>query len=90
MRMFLRSLKTGDIMPNDPRIAVNGGVELVTEAEAFPERFAPVPLKGRKRKIDISIPKETVEAPQYTSPELEAEASALFGGPRASAYSGGS
>lgn len=79
MKKFLRSKTSGAILPFHPRILNAGGVELVTEEQAFPERFAPVPLKGRKAKVDISVAEEVVEAPPFVSPELQADASRRFG-----------
>lgn len=79
MKKYLRSTSSGAILPYHPRILSGGGVVLITEEEAFPERFAPVPLKGRKAKVDLSVPEELVEAPPVVSPELQADASRRFG-----------
>ncbi len=79
MKKYLQSLSTGAILPFNERLLNAGGVKVVTEAEAFPQKFAPVPLKGRKAKVDVTVPVELVEAPPEMSPELQADASRRFG-----------
>lgn len=73
MTMYLKSLKSGAILPYNERIIRAGGVIPVTEQEAFPEKFAPVALENRPTHVDISVPKEVADAPPYTSPELLAD-----------------
>lgn len=82
-KMYLRSIKTGVILPYNERIVRAGGVEPVTEEQAFPEKFAPVPLAERKEQVKIDVPAEAAEAPPYTPPELQADASRRFGTPTA-------
>lgn len=71
--MYLKSLKSGAILPYNERIIRAGGVIPVTEQEAFPEKFAPVALENRAVKVDISVPAEVAVAPPYTPPELLAD-----------------
>ena len=81
--MYLRANKSGAILPYNDRLAKNPGVTLVTEREAFPERFAPVKLEERKSAINISVPDEVVNVPPNVSPELIADASRGFDTPKA-------
>ena len=81
MKKYLRAKTNGIIFEWNERLAFNQDVEEVTEEEAYPERFAPVNLKARKPTVDLSVKTETV-APPTVSPELLAEASKPFDGPR--------
>jgi hypothetical protein len=73
MTMYLKSLKSGAILPYNERIIRAGGVIPVTEREAFPERFAPVALEERSPQVDISVPEEVAVAPPFVPPELLAD-----------------
>lgn len=74
MQKYFRHKKNRTIFMYSDRLLNNPAVELVTEQEAFPERFASKAVLEHKQKVDISIPKEAVEVPPYTPPELAAEA----------------
>lgn len=82
MKTYLRT-KQGVILPDVERLRVNKELTLVTEQEAFPEKFAPVDLAKREKKIDLDVPKDAAVAPPFVAPELTADASRAFGGPKA-------
>lgn len=72
MKMFLRNKKDGYIHAYNPNVAKSKNVEVVTEEEAFPEKFAPKGLVGKKSKVSLTTD-EVPEEPA-TAPELAAEA----------------
>lgn len=72
MEKFFQHRKNGTIYPYNERLANNPDVLLVTEQEAYPERFAPKAVIEHVKKVDISI-KEEVVAPPFTPPELAAQ-----------------
>lgn len=78
MTKYLRAKTNGMIFEYTERLALNPNVEVITEQEAYPERFAPVNLEKHKPTIDLSVKVETV-APPVVAPELLAEASKPFG-----------
>lgn len=80
MRKYLKSVKSGVILPYNERILMAGGVVVVTEKEAFPEKFAPVVLEQREQKVDLKVPEAAVAAP--VSPELDAESTRRLKAPR--------
>lgn len=79
MIKYMRSRANGVVFPWNERMAKNPNVEVISEQEAFPERFIPEAFKGIPQRVDISIPKEVVEAPPQVAPELLQEASKPFG-----------
>ena len=72
MEKFFRHRKNGTIYPYSERLANNVDVELVTEQQAYPERFAPKAVIEHVKKVDISI-KEEVIPPPFTPLELGAQ-----------------
>jgi hypothetical protein len=74
--LYIRVKKDGFIYPYDPILAENPACEVVSEDIAYPERFVPEPAKKRKRPIQLDLFTDDIpEAPEYTPPELAAEAS---------------
>lgn len=83
MTKYLRSKVNGIILDWNERLANNPNMEVLTEQEAYPERFAPVDLSKRKSTIDLTVDAAAVIPPPVVAPELLAEASRPFGGPNA-------
>ena len=85
--MYIRVKKDGFLYDYNEILAKNPGCEVITEQEAFPERFVPAhvadrvgtpenPKRATKRKAALDLTTADIpEAPPYTSPELAAEAS---------------
>lgn len=72
---YLRHREKGTIYSWNPILADRTDVvEEVTEIEAFPERFIPKAAKGRKAKVNLTT-EDIPEAPDFSFPELNAEAS---------------
>ena len=76
-KMFIRVRKDGFIYPFSAQLAKNPACEVVTEREAYPERFATSAVeKARRRSKKLALETDDIpEAPVYTSPELSADAS---------------
>ena len=86
-KMYIRVKKDGFLYDYNEILAKNPACEVVTEQEAFPERFVPAhvadrvgtpenPKRATKRKAALDLTTADIpEAPPYTSPELAAEAS---------------
>lgn len=85
MRKFLRCLDDGHIFGYSAQLARNPKVEVITEKEAYPERFMNKKTKARVAKkaageapslneAALEVPEG--EAPNTTPPELAAEAGA--------------
>lgn len=74
---YLRNKKDGTIYEWHPVLAANALCEEVTEQEAFPERFKTAAVtKANKRTKKIELVTDDIpEEPEYTSPELSADAS---------------
>lgn len=79
MTKYMRSKLNGLVFEWNERMVNNPVVEVVSEQEAFPERFIPEAFKDVPQRVSIDIPKEVVEAPAQVAPELIAEASKPFG-----------
>lgn len=81
-KKYLRNKVDGFIYGWHPILAKNPKCEEVTEEEAFPERFvkpkqvkrAQSRRKQTKKTLDLSTD-DIPEEPQYTAPEIEADAS---------------
>ena len=80
MDVYLRSKNNGVIFPYNDRLLAAGGLEVVTEKEAFPERFAPAKLSEREQSIKLTVD-EAAFVPE-PSPELVAEATSRLKPPR--------
>lgn len=78
MVKYLRAKTNGIVMDYHERLASNPDWELVTEQEAFPERFAPVDIKVREKKVELNVPVEVV-APPVVAPELAQQKGQVFG-----------
>lgn len=86
-KMYIRVKKDGFLYDYNEILAKNPACEVITEQEAFPERFVPAhvadrvgtpknPKRATKRKAALDLTTADIpEAPPYTSPELAAEAS---------------
>lgn len=86
MQKFIRCKSDGYILGYSPILAANPKCEVITEKEAFPERFMPKATKSRVAKaakgaapsLDgaaLSVPDED-KAPKTTNPGLAADAGA--------------
>jgi len=81
-KMYIRVKKDGFIYDYNDILARNPACEVITEEQAYPERFMPEAAKKkatRKSKkvapvIDMSTD-DIPEPPEYTLPELAEEAS---------------
>ena len=78
MTMYLRSKKNGIIHDYVEILADNPDWEAITEQQAFPEKFAPVDIKARAKKVDLTVPKEAVTPPSTISTELSAQKGRTF------------
>lgn len=86
-KMYIRVKKDGFLYDYNEILAKNPACEVITEQEAFPERFVPThvadrvetpenPKRATRRKAALDLTTADIpEAPPYTSPELAAEAS---------------
>ena len=79
--MYIRVRRDGFIYDWNPILAKNPDCEVITEEEAYPERFIQpavveqVKLERKKRTGALDLGTSDIpEAPPYTSPELAAEA----------------
>lgn len=84
MDKYFRVKKSGAILPYNERLVGNKDVELVTEQEAFPEKFAAKAVLEHEANIKIDVPEKAIP-PKFVPPELEAEASVAWGGLRSRA-----
>ena len=81
--MYIRVKKDGFIYPYNELLAKNPGCEVIPEEIAYPENFVKpevvekVTRARRKRKYDVSknLETEAVEAPTYSNPDIDADAS---------------
>lgn len=85
-KQYIRVIKDGFIYDYNDILAKNPACEVVTEEQAYPERFVPAHAaerveefkRGRPRKakavLDLSTDNIS-EPPPYTAPELAIEAS---------------
>jgi len=83
---FIRVRKDGFIYDYNERMAVLPSCEVITELEAFPERFIPEHVVKRVKKpatkaqakaaapSGLNLATDIPEEPVYTDPELAAEA----------------
>lgn len=78
MTNYLRSKINGIVFDYNERLAIHPDVEVISERQAFPERFAPVDIAKHVPKVDLTIKEET-EAPPVTPPELAAQKGRVFG-----------
>jgi hypothetical protein len=85
-KQYIRVIKDGFIYDYNARMAVLPSCEVISEVQAFPERFVPEHAVKRVRKPVAKVQEEDVapsglnlttdipEEPVYTDPELAAEA----------------
>jgi hypothetical protein len=85
-KLYIRVKKDGFIYDHNERMAVHPACEIITEREAYPERFITEevaekieelgkPRRGRKPRKGLDLATDIPEEPVYTDPELAAEAS---------------
>lgn len=85
-KLYIRVKSDGFIYDYNERMAVHPACEVVTEQEAYPERFITEevaekieeldkPKRGRKPRKGLDLATDIPEEPVYTDPELAAEAS---------------
>lgn len=85
-KLYIRVKKDGFIYDYNERLAVHPSCEVISEQEAFPERFITQtveekiaelvkPKRGRKASKGLDLTTDIPEEPVYTDPELAAEAS---------------
>lgn len=75
-KKYIRVKADGFIYEYNEILAQNPACEVVTEEEAFPERFIPTHAAGRKKKGILDLTTNNIpEPPPYTPPELAAEVS---------------
>lgn len=79
MQNYFRVKKSGAILPFNEHLVGNIDVELVTEKEAFPEKFAPAAVVKKPSAVKIEVSEEVANPPADISPELVADASQAFG-----------
>lgn len=83
-KMFIRVRKDGFIYPFNAQMAKNPACEVITEREAYPERFITPEVeakieeftkakRGRKPRKALDVTTDIPEQPVYTHPELAAE-----------------
>lgn len=76
MTQHIRLKMTGEIFDYHPVLAQNPACEVVSEEDAFPERYMPAGTKRRRRTSKLNFTTEDIpEAPPYTSPEINIDAS---------------
>lgn len=85
-KMYIRVKKDGFLYDYNEILAKHPGCEVITEQEAFPERFVPAhvadrvgtpenPKRATKRKAALDLSTADIpEALPYTSPELAEDA----------------
>lgn len=81
MKKYIRSKVNGIIFDYDARLVGNPNAEIITEAEAYPERFRPAELEKHTAKVSIQVPVEVTEAPNEAPDALRAEATERFSKP---------
>ena len=84
-KQYIRVKKDGFIYDYSERLAVHPECEVISEQEAYPERFiTPTvsekieeitkPKRGRKAAKGLDLSTDIPDEPVYTDPELAAEA----------------
>lgn len=74
---YLRSKVNGMVFEYTERLAANPNVEVVTEREAFPERFTSAEVLKREPTIKLDVPAEVVAEPEV-APELAKQRGVTF------------
>lgn len=86
-KQYIRVKKDGFIYEYSPTLAANSACEVISEEQAYPERFVPAHAleriekvedkparRGRKAALDLTTA-DVPEAPAFHMPELDVEAS---------------
>ena len=87
-KLYIRVRKDGFVYDFNEQLAKNSTCEVITEKEAFPERFitpeieakiavivgTAKPKRGRKPRKPLNVATDILDDPVYTDPELAAEA----------------
>lgn len=73
---YIRVKADGFIYEYNDRLAVHPSCEVITEQEAYPERFIPprIAKRGRRLSKGLDLFTDIPEQPVVTDPELAAEA----------------
>lgn len=79
MTLYIRVRKDGFLYPYNDIMAANPGCEVITEEEAYPERFVDNPeptakQRGRKPKVALTAPPEQEPVENLISDFLGPEA----------------
>ena len=72
-KQYIRVKSDGFIFDYNPILAANPECEVVSEEEAYPERFVPPATLARRSALDLSTA-DIPEPPEASSPELAADA----------------
>ena len=84
-KLYIRVRKDGFVYEYNERLAVHPECEVITEKEAYPERFITPeveakieeltkPKRVRKARKGLDLSTDIPDEPVYTDPELAAEA----------------
>lgn len=78
MTMYLKAKTNGIVQEYNELLAAHEDWKLITEQEAFPERFAPVDLAAREKKVDLTIDEASVTVSNVAPIELANQKGRLF------------
>lgn len=70
-KLYIRVRKDGFIYDYNERMAKNPACEVITEEQAYPERFIPAAAKGRVVKLDL-----TTDVPEQPATDIVDDISA--------------
>ncbi len=90
MRKYIRSKVNGMIFDWNESLAKNPNAEVISENEAYPERFVPDTFKGYAPKVEIKIPEEIITPPNEAPLALREEATRRFSKPKTNKISASS
>ncbi len=82
MKLFIRSKVNGMIFDWNASLAKNPSAEVISESEAYPERFIPETFKDYTPKVEIKIPEEIITPPNEAPLALREEATRRFSKPK--------
>lgn len=78
MKQYMRSKVNKAIFDYNEVLLKNPSIEVISELEAYPERFAPVDLTARRLVVDLSVSDDVIPPPADPSPEVAAQRGTLF------------
>jgi len=82
MKLFIRSKVNGMIFDWSEALSKNPNAEVISEVEAYPERFIPDTFKDYTPKVEIKIPEENITPPDEAPLALREEATRRFSKPK--------